>query len=93
MALDRVGVMFPLKNPKSLKMSGKLQVTAEQMLRWKDYPIQEYKDKKYVEIEIGMFENSKGEMKYYPLCEFLPKDDEGGQAEQPEGGDDSELPF
>lgn len=93
MALKRTGVMFKVKNPGKLVMTGKLQVTKEMMKRWLTYEEKSYKDNKYHEVEIGMFKNEKGDMQYFPLMEFLPEGNEGSN-EPGNGGDDDEgLPF
>lgn len=94
MALDRCGVLFKVRNPGKLVMTGKLQVSKKQLQRWALYPEQSYKDSTYVEVEIGLFANDKGGQSYYPIMEFI-KDDKDG-AEQGEGekdGDDIGLPF
>lgn len=93
MALRRSGVLFPVKNPGKLVMTGKLQVTADMMREWGKYAQTTYKEKTYVEVEIGVFKNDKGGQAYYPILEFLP---EGVEGDQPKGeakeGDDG-LPF
>lgn len=93
MALRRSGVMFPVKNPGKLVMTGKLQITGEMMKEWSKYPQQQYKDRTYIEVEIGMFKNEKGDVQYYPLLEFLPDGNGGDQQQDEEGRNGNELPF
>ena len=93
MALRRTGVLFKVRNPGKIVMTGKLQVTPEMMKEWSKYPKQTYKEKSYVEIEIGLFKNESGDKQYYPMLEFLPGDDDGGQQQGEDGGDDDGLPF
>lgn len=93
MSLKRTGVMFKVKNPSKLVMTGKLQVTKEMMKRWLTYEEKSYKDSKYVEVEIGMFKNTKGDSAYFPLMEFMPDDNSGEQGNNGVQSDDDELPF
>ena len=93
MALERVGVLFKVKNPKNLVMNGKLAVTKEMMKRWLTYDEVEYKGKKYVEVDIGLFKNNKGGSDYYPIMEFLPGSNEGSNEPGDGGKSDDDLPF
>jgi hypothetical protein len=93
MALRRTGVMFKVKNPGKLVMTGKLQLTAEMMKEWSKYQQQHYKERVYIEVEIGMFKNEKGDVQYYPLLEFLPDGKEDGQQQGNEVSESDDLPF
>lgn len=93
MALRKTGVLFKVKNPGKLVMTGKLQVTREMIESWRTYPQESYKDKTYVNVEIGVFKNDKDGNEYYPILEFLPDGQEGDQQQGEEKTEDSGLPF
>lgn len=93
MALRRTGVLFKVKNPGKIVMTGKLQVTPEMIKEWSKYSQQQYKEKTYIEVEIGLFKNESGDKQYYPILEFLPGDDDDGGQQDGKAVDGDELPF
>lgn len=93
MALKRCGVLFKCKNPGKVLMTGKLQVSREQLQSWANSEEKEYKDTKYFEVEIGLFKNTGGGTEYFPIMEFIGDKTEGATGHEGDKNDDSELPF